>query len=1125
MPRQFCTLAKFMAYTFQRFLLLKCLLLCWLAALGQAQVQAPFMGDCFARYFGVRDYNAHNQNWEAVQDKRGLIYVANGVGILEFDGTSWRYLYSNAAARSLGLDTASGTLFVGGSGNLGYLQPNAFGRTTFFSLLHLLPKGMEDIGDVWYTFATPKGVFFITNNYILRFRNGRFKAWSSEGRFHTAFCLNGNIYIRKKGEGLLKINEETLDFVPGTEMLADSRLDVLLPKGPGEYFLAGRELGLMTARSAEGSLEKGTSKGLSIEKVKSPINAFLQEKSIYRGIQLSTGEYALGTMKGGLVILDHHLNLNTIIDKNEGLPDLSILNVFEDNQHNIWLALYNGIGMVEYLSPFRNMSDSHGIMGGIESIGRLKDAYYFGGFLGLFEKKDASNKAVQILSYPTECWDVQAFTPPGAQEADRLLVATKNGCLEIKDGVERNLIPSGQTVFRILPSRVHPGEVYLGTKTGILVLDYSNGTWINKGEIGNFYETIGTLVEKSNGEIWFTNNNDVVGMIPRHGFKGEKPLASIEAITYGAEDGINTDHDNFVFLIQNEIVLGTPSGTLYPVWDERSRKYRFMPYRKLGDMFTQKNRGVQRMREDGNGNVWIVSTVNETKYENGVVLKQPNGRYKFDCARFNRIPEDGAIKDIWISAENQVLFARTVGVVSFHMNVPYASPNAGFKAFVRSMISDKDSLFAGNFRTLSTSMIFGKEVFVPTMDQTSQELSIPYRQNNLSFDFGSNHFIVSNENRFSVYLEGNDKTWSDWTTKSEKTYTNLSEGNYILHVKCRNIFGTESREGTLRFTILPPWYRTIWAYFLYIIFCTGGFIFIVRAYTRGLNRIIEGQTKELRNQKAQIEFKNKEITDSIVYAKRIQDALMPSHEDVTEMFPKSFIFYRPKDIVSGDFYWAGKRGDHKVLAVVDCTGHGVPGAFMSLMGNDNLNEIVNEREITKPEEILEQLRTNIIRALKQRSDGSTSKDGMDAVICRVNYSTMQVDFAGANNPLYFIRPKSNDVLVGHSPITESKTHLIYEIKGNKFPVGIFLGNELPHFVGHSLQVKPNDSLYLFSDGFADQFGGAQGKKYKYNQLKNLLLTIQDLPMTEQRIRLIEAFESWKGEHDQVDDVLIIGVKI
>ena len=1085
------------------------------------------MGDCFARYFGVRDYNAHNQNWDAVQDKKGLIYVANGVGVLEFDGTSWRYIYSNTAVRSLGLDTASGMLFVGGSGNLGYLQPNEFGKTRFYPLMHLLPKGMEDIGDVWYTFATTKGVFFITNNYILRFRNGKFKAWSSEGRFHTAFCLNGNIYIRKKGEGLLKINEETIDFVPGTEMLADSRLDVLLPKGPGEYFLAGRELGIMTGRAVEGTLEKGNAKGMKIEKVKSKVNAFLEEKSLYRGIQLSSGEYALGTMKGGLVILDHQLNLTTIIDKSEGLPDLSILNVFEDNQHNIWLALYNGIGMVEYLSPFRNMSDIHGIMGGIESIGRLKNAYYFGGFLGLFEKNDASKKAVQILKNPTECWDVQAFTPPGAKDADRLLVATKNGCLEIKDGMERNLIPPGQTVFRILPSRVHPGEVYIGTKTGITVIKYSNGTWTVKGDIGIINETIGTLVEKSNGEIWFTNNNDVVGMIPRtpDGVRGEKSFSTLEAITYGAEDGITTDHDNFAFMIRNEVVLGTPSGLLHPVWDERIKRYRFKPYSKLGSTFTQRNRGIQRIKEDSSGNVWIVSTVNEKKSEHGVALKQANGTYLWNYAAFNRIQEEGDLKDIWISPEKQILLARTVGVVSYSMHFPYTAPNNTFNAFVRSMISEKDSIFAGNFRTLSASTIFGTEIFIPKIDQGNQELIIPYNQNNLYFNFGSNQFIVSNENRFSVFLEGNDKTWSDWSLKSERSYTNLSEGNYILHVKCRNIFGTESKEGTIRFTILPPWYRTFWAYLLYILFCTGGFIFIIRAYTRGLNRIIEGQTKELRRQKSQIEFKNKEITDSIVYAKRIQDALMPSYEDVTRMFPKSFVFYRPKDIVSGDFYWAGSNGDQKVLAVVDCTGHGVPGAFMSLMGNDNLNEIVNQREITQPEEILEQLRTNIIRALKQRRDGSTSKDGMDAVICRVNHSTMCVDFAGANNPLYFIRPKTSEELEGHTPIMENETHRLYEIKGNKFPVGIFLGNELPRFVGQRITVKADDTLYLFSDGFADQFGGPLGKKYKYNQLKKLLLDAQACSMQEQQTRLISAFDAWKGELEQVDDVLIIGIKI
>ena len=214
-----------------------------------------------------------------------------------------------------------------------------------------------------------------------------------------------------------------------------------------------------------------------------------------------------------------------------------------------------------------------------------------------------------------------------------------------------------------------------------------------------------------------------------------------------------------------------------------------------------------------------------------------------------------------------------------------------------------------------------------------------------------------------------------------------------------------------------------------------------------------------------------------------------------------------------------------MIAAVDCTGHGVPGAFMSLLGNENLNEIVNEKDITRPDAVLTQLRDNIIRDLKQNEAGSDSKDGMDIALLRWNPSTYTLDFAGANNPLYIIRAANAEPLAGHMPVLSANGCKLYEIKGNKFPVGVFLTKDLPPFTLHTFELIPGDSLYIFSDGYADQFGGSEGKKFKYNQLKNVLLGLQSEPMNRQLQKLEEILERWQGKLEQIDDVLVIGIKV
>lgn len=256
----------------------------------------------------------------------------------------------------------------------------------------------------------------------------------------------------------------------------------------------------------------------------------------------------------------------------------------------------------------------------------------------------------------------------------------------------------------------------------------------------------------------------------------------------------------------------------------------------------------------------------------------------------------------------------------------------------------------------------------------------------------------------------------------------------------------------------------------------------------------------------QIAEKNKNITDSINYAKRIQQAILPSTEEMDKYLKDYFIFYRPKDIVSGDFYFYAEQNNKIVIAAADCTGHGVPGAFMSMIGNDMLNQIIMEKGITKPSEILNHLNKSMKRALKQESEKSGTTDGMDIAICAMDIANRKVEYAGAMRPLYFV---SNE---------------FGKIDGDSRSIGGYTSEDF-QFTNHDLNLNSGDTFYIFTDGYVDQFGGEKGKKFMTKNFQSLLSTIHKRPLNEQHDILDQTLSSWKQEKEQVDDVLVIGIKV
>lgn len=304
---------------------------------------------------------------------------------------------------------------------------------------------------------------------------------------------------------------------------------------------------------------------------------------------------------------------------------------------------------------------------------------------------------------------------------------------------------------------------------------------------------------------------------------------------------------------------------------------------------------------------------------------------------------------------------------------------------------------------------------------------------------------------------------------------------------------------------------TVYHYIAYIALVLSLIYLIVRYQTSSLvktRKLLDEKDRayqEIARQRQELENKNRSITDSLIYASYMQQALLPSEEYFKSIIPDSFIFYKPKDIVSGDFYWLTKRKGKIFIVAADCTGHGVPGAFMSMIGVELLNKIILDQDIEQPSEILKILGRGLERTFNTASEvKSLLKTGMDMGLCAIDEKKGEMQYSGAFLPLYIIRDNK-----------------LTEIKGERLTIGLM--GELS-FINHSMKIHEGDIIYLFTDGYADQFGGPNDKKFMYRRFRHLLLTIHTFPLEEQKMIINESMDTWKMGADQVDDMLVIGIK-
>lgn len=695
--------------------------------------------------------------------------------------------------------------------------------------------------------------------------------------------------------------------------------------------------------------------------------------------------------------------------------------------------------------------------------------------------------------------------------------------LDVSDIIKKH---QGQTVLSLLEDK--EGRIWIGCYgQGIII--YNPKTKTSKRILSDNSKmgTITKIIQDKNGTIWAgTIETGLYAINPN----------TLEYIRYSSSNGLSSDGVYCIYenKSDNTIWVGTLDGGICILnFITDSEKPFVTTFKHIDNKNSISSNSVNNICNAANGIYWIGTS---------------NGLNKFDykTKQFTVYTEkDGLpnsyIYDVIPDKDNNLWLPSNFGLTKFNPNIENKNGSA-FKNYNTkdgiqarefnqgaSFLCNDGKIIVGGVSGLNyfdpkdikennetpNSYIYsfgrqGKEVLTDSSIIFKKFIELSYKENYFTFEFVTLDYISPEKNKFMYKLEGYDNNWSSPSDVRYASYTELPGGTYTFKIKATNSDGVW-RETPYEITIkvIPPWWKTTWFYIVSAIFATAGVFGFISYRTNSIkkeNKILENKVSERTKELAE---KNRDITSSIEYAKRIQEAILPSKDLIFSKLKNAFILYKPKDIVSGDFYWFGEKGDYKIIAVVDCTGHGVPGAFMSMIGHNLLNQIVAEKNFSDPGKILEELHKGVQAALKQGHNDVDTNDGMDVAMMAINTETRECLWAGAFRGLVIINNEGD----------------IDKIEGNKYPVGGAQLDSERVFTTHKRQLNKNDCVYMSTDGYADQFGGPKGKKFMVRQFHDNLQAIHQYSVSEQQKELENKFNEWKGNLEQIDDVLVIGIKV
>jgi ligand-binding sensor domain-containing protein/serine phosphatase RsbU (regulator of sigma subunit) len=825
--------------------------------------------------------------------------------------------------------------------------------------------------------------------------------------------------------------------------------------------------------------------------------------------QDSNGTFWIGTERGMTNFDPENGNAGKIIKfqfNNRNLNNAFFSDIIEDRSHILWITTYRGMIKLDLKEPKFTIYDN-----APTSIPQLssnviasiycdkQDNLWLGTWgegLNIYNRKTKEHRLYS-----------ESHRNPSqriSQNNVHLIFTDENGELFIgtNDGIDRynprtKRFRSICNMHGFIPCKAFENnrifdmiqvdeDYYIGSFKGLMRVNFNERKFekyssFSFGDSVIMFNTVYALLFDSSRRVWLGTDNGLIQLndrlkVNRH-FQGGMNSASGDltsnVIYHLFEDS------------QKRIWIGTSLGLC-----------QFLEINESFLLFTEEkglpNNLIYAIQEDNNGNLWLSTNrglsnliPSEKKFINYEIS---DGLQSFEFnlgAHFKK-------------SDGELFFGGISGVNAFYpdsFQVNQVKPSV-----VISKIEKVDD--HGNKTALETYGL--------------NELNISYPNYLLNIEFAALDFTYPDKNRYrySLIKEGGEENVVDLGTHRYVSLLDLQPGRYTLKFMGSNsdqVWNTEG--GSLIINVEVPWWRSSNAILIYAIVLLLAFVSFYFYRTRTLRRLNqeyrerERINNQIAIQREELALKNKNITDSLNYAKRIQEAMMPSKNLFDKFLPESFILHMPKDIVSGDFYWINEHEDKIYVAAIDCTGHGVPGAFMSIIGFELFRRITNIQNVEEPAQILNIVNNNFAEVFEDVEEFSL-RDGMDIAFCVIDKKKMVLEYSGAFNPLYLIRDNK-----------------LSEIKGDRFSVGIDMHlTKKQAFRNHSINLEEGDVVYIFSDGFADQFGGPEGKKYKYRRFRHLLLTIHKLPMKMQHDLLKKSILEWKGDLDQVDDILVIGFK-
>lgn len=1104
---------------------MRCWCLC-LSHMAMAQVAHLPPGKPLIENYSHKTYKSNRQVWALVQDQRGFMYFGTEEGLLEYDGVTWRKIATpnNKRVRSMAVGK-DGTIYLGLPDDFGYLAPDPQGYLAYVSLLHTVNNKNRNFGDIWKTVTAKDKVYFITMTKTFCYQYKQLidiPEVSKKSSYFLGFSVDDTFYQPRRTVGLTVQTKREMKMVRGSDILKSTSIFAMLPYSKEEILIKEDLSGFWL-------YNKVTS---TFSKFKTDIDTPARKYLVYCGTALPNGLFAFGTRTHGVVIMNKAGKVVSIIDKVKGLCDNTIWSIYhQPGTQNLWVGTDNGIAKIRYNLPVLQFNESNGLEGTINAVCRFQQKLYVSTAVGAFRLD--TNRFTRIKGIYGQTLKFTPYKNPKTGK-NQLLVGNTQGMFMI-EGDAGKLLLKEQVAIKFLLDSNNPKKAYVSVLDGVSLKTYRQGKWqadSTSFRLKGLKAPPQEMIRDHQHRLWVITLYNGVGLIENN-----------QVTMFDSTAGLPTQGVKMV-VSPHQTYFTTPQG-IY-VFDSTQR--RFMP-----DYSIAKRLGYSAMGlclTDLTQSFWLANPIGNPN--NYILFKKQGNAFIQDSLTLKSLYPQ-LIQNVYIESNGVYWLITDEGLVCYDGNYVADQPQE-FKVKVRKVTTNADSLlYAG----------YGQSLSLPVL---------AYTQNSVTFAYAALYFNFTKQNEYSYKLDGYDKQWSKWTKATKKEYTNLPEGTYIFWVKARNIYGKQSNIAKYSFKVLPPWHRSWWAKILYLVgaFVTlyGG----IKLYTLRLQRqkiilehrimvrtrevvvqkekieeqnevltqkseeilaqndslkqkgeeitaqnlALQQQSKEIIAQRNAIEatnqtlhVQNNQIIQSIRSAETIQAAILPLETRLQALFDDYFVLFRPRDVVSGDFYYLEQINDTTIVAAIDCTGHGVPGAFMSLIGYALLNEIIYVHHKTNPAEILEVLREEVRHALKQEQ--TKHQHGMDVTMATIspsNNELMSVVFAGAKRPLWYISPNEAQLQV---------------IKGSNVSIGIDYQKNR-EIVSTPLLLPQGTILYLGSDGFADQ-NNEERKKFGTYSLQELLTQHKHLSLAEQHALLVKTLDDFMLGTEQRDDILLMGVKL